>query len=67
MPTYVCNAAARRLTSDVGPKKGEIARSITALHHEETGAQRYLVQVIFYDVASGSHYIGGRPAPADQI
>ena len=64
MPTYVCAAAAGRLTSD---QKAEIVRSITAIHHEETGAPRYLVQVIFYDVAPGSHYIAGRPAPADQI
>jgi phenylpyruvate tautomerase PptA (4-oxalocrotonate tautomerase family) len=53
-----------RLTSD---QKAEIARSITAIHHEETGAPGCLVQVIFYDVAPGSHHIGGRPAPTDQI
>jgi phenylpyruvate tautomerase PptA (4-oxalocrotonate tautomerase family) len=63
MSTYVCAAAAGRLTSD---QKAEIVRSITAIHHEETGAPRYLVQVIFYDVAPGSHYIAGRPAPAAQ-
>ena len=64
MPTYVCAAAAGRLTSD---EKAKIVRSITAIHHEETGAPRYLVQVIFCDVAPGSHYIADRPAPADQI
>jgi phenylpyruvate tautomerase PptA (4-oxalocrotonate tautomerase family) len=64
MPTYVCSAAKGRLTSD---QKSEIVRSITAIHHEETGAPRYLVQVIFCDIAPGSHYIAGRPAPADQI
>ena len=64
MPTYVCSAATGRLTPD---QKAEIVRSITAIHHEETGAPRYLVQVIFYDVAPCSHYIAGRPAPADQI
>jgi phenylpyruvate tautomerase PptA (4-oxalocrotonate tautomerase family) len=64
MPTYVCAAAAGRLTPD---QKAEIARSLTAIHHEETGAPRYLVQVIFYDVASNGHYVAGRPAPADQI
>lgn len=64
MPTYVCSAAIGRLTSG---QKAEIVRSITAIHHQETGAPRYLVQVIFYEVASGSHYIAGRPAPADQI
>jgi phenylpyruvate tautomerase PptA (4-oxalocrotonate tautomerase family) len=64
MPTHVCSAAAGRLTSD---QKAEIARSITATHHEVTGAPRYLVQVIFHDVALCSHYIAGRSAPADQI
>ena len=57
MPTYVCSAATGRLTSD---QKAEIVRRITAIHHEETGAPRYLVQVIFYDVVPGSHYIAGR-------
>lgn len=64
MPTYVCSAAGGRLTP---VQKAEIVRSITAIHHEETGAPRYLVQVIFYDVAPESHYIAGRPAPANQI
>jgi phenylpyruvate tautomerase PptA (4-oxalocrotonate tautomerase family) len=64
VPTYVCSAVAGRLTSD---QKAEIVRSITAIHHEETGAPRYLVQVIFYDVAQGGCYIAGQPAPADQI
>src|SRR4030081_3080683 len=63
MPTYVCAAAAGRLTP---VQKSEIVRHITAIHHEETGAPRYLVQVIFYDVALDSHYVGGRLAP-DQI
>ncbi len=64
MPTYVCSAAAGRLTSD---QKAEIVRSITAIHHEETGAPRYLVQIIFHDVAPGSHYVAGQLAPSDQI
>ena len=64
MPTYVCSAAGGRLTP---VQKAEIVRSITAIHHEETGAPRYLVQVIFHDVAPGNHYFAGRPAPADQI
>ena len=64
MPTYVCAAAAGRLTP---VQKLEIVRSITAVHHEETGAPRYLVQVIFYDLAPDSHYVAGQLAPADQI
>jgi phenylpyruvate tautomerase PptA (4-oxalocrotonate tautomerase family) len=64
MPTYVCSAAGGRLTS---VQKAEIVRNITTIHHEETGAPRYLVQVIFHDIAPDSHYIAGRPAPANQI
>jgi phenylpyruvate tautomerase PptA (4-oxalocrotonate tautomerase family) len=64
MPTYVCSAAIGRLTP---VQKAEIARSITAIHHEETGAPRYLVQVIFYDLAPDSHYVAGQLAPAAQI
>jgi phenylpyruvate tautomerase PptA (4-oxalocrotonate tautomerase family) len=64
MPTYVCSATAGRLTP---VQKTEIVRSITSIHHEETGAPRYLVQVIFYDLAPDSHYVAGQPAPADQI
>ena len=48
-------------------KQTEIVRSITAIHHEKTGAPRYLIQVIFYAVAPDSHYVIGRPEPANQI
>jgi phenylpyruvate tautomerase PptA (4-oxalocrotonate tautomerase family) len=64
MPIYVCTAALGRLTP---VQKTEIAKGITAIYHEETGAPGYLVQVIFYDIAPGNHYVAGRPAPADQI
>src|ERR1700747_837983 len=64
MPTYFCSAAAGRLTS---AQKADIVNSITTIHHEETGAARYLVLVIFQDIVPGNCYLGDRPAPADQI
>lgn len=64
MPTYVCSATSGRLTP---VQKAKISRSITAIHHEETGAPRYLVQVIFCDLAPDSHYVAGQLARADQI
>jgi phenylpyruvate tautomerase PptA (4-oxalocrotonate tautomerase family) len=64
MPTYTCSAAVGRLTP---AQKLEIVQSITAIHHGETGAPRYFVQVIFYDIAPGNHYIAGQLAPAGQI
>src|SRR5260370_26482996 len=64
MRAYVCAATAGRLTP---AQKAEIVDSITTIHHEETGAARYFVLVIFQDVAPGNCYLGNRPAPADQI
>jgi phenylpyruvate tautomerase PptA (4-oxalocrotonate tautomerase family) len=64
MPIYFCTVAEGRLTS---VQKTEIAKAITAIYREETGAPRYLVQVIFNDIASGNHYVAGRVASADQI
>jgi phenylpyruvate tautomerase PptA (4-oxalocrotonate tautomerase family) len=64
MPIYVCSAATGRLTP---VQKTEIARSITDIYHEVTGAPRYFVRVMFHDVAPGNNYVAGRPAPADQI
>jgi len=56
--------AAGRLTL---VKKTAIVRSTTAIHDEKTGAPRSLIQMIFYAVAPDSHYLIGRPAPANQI
>jgi phenylpyruvate tautomerase PptA (4-oxalocrotonate tautomerase family) len=64
MPLYACTATLGRLTP---AQKTEIARTITAIYHEETGAPGYLVQVVFYDIAPGNHYLAGQPAPADEI
>lgn len=64
MPIYFCTAAEGRLTSG---QKTEIAKAITTIYNEETGAPRYLVQVIFNDVAPGNHYIAGQVGSVDRI
>jgi phenylpyruvate tautomerase PptA (4-oxalocrotonate tautomerase family) len=64
MPTYACSILAGRLTP---AQKAEIVRCITTVQHEETGAPRYLVQVIFYELASGNHYVAGELARPEQI
>jgi phenylpyruvate tautomerase PptA (4-oxalocrotonate tautomerase family) len=56
--TYICSAAAGRLTT---VQKTEIVRTVTAIHHEETCAPLYLVQVIFYDLAPDSYDVAGQP------
>jgi phenylpyruvate tautomerase PptA (4-oxalocrotonate tautomerase family) len=64
MPTRTCTTTAGRLSEE---QRLKVVESITAMHSEETGAPRYLVQVIFYEVDAHAHYIGGKKAPEEQI
>ena len=64
MPTYICSTSANRLT---GEQRAKIAETITTVHSEEALAPRYLVQVIFREVAPTENYIGGKPAPLSHI
>lgn len=64
MPTYTCHASASLLTST---RKAGIAHAITAAHAEVTGAPAYFAQVIFQEVAIGSHFIGGAPLAHDHL
>ena len=64
MPTYLCWTKAGRLTSD---QRQRIAKSITEIHHEAGRAPRYFVQVISTELADHAHFIGGAPAPDDQV
>jgi phenylpyruvate tautomerase PptA (4-oxalocrotonate tautomerase family) len=64
MPMFVCSATTGCLTP---AQKMEIAQIITDIYHEETGGPRYMVQVIFHDVAPGNYYVAGEPAPANKI
>lgn len=64
MPTYTCQANASLLSSN---RKAAIARAITTAHAEVTGAPAYFAQVIFQDVAEGSHFIGGAPLTHDHL
>ena len=43
-------------------QKEEIARWCTMVYHEEFHLARYLIQVIFYEIARGDQYIAGEPA-----
>jgi len=64
MPIYFCTTTEGQLTAD---QKAQIAETITTIYNEETGAPRYLVQVIFNGIAPGNHFIGGKGASEDQI
>jgi phenylpyruvate tautomerase PptA (4-oxalocrotonate tautomerase family) len=59
MPTYLVHARPDTFT---GPQRDALARSITELHSEHTGAPRSFVQTIFLPVEPGGHYVGAEQA-----
>jgi phenylpyruvate tautomerase PptA (4-oxalocrotonate tautomerase family) len=63
MPTYVCSAPEGLLDSQ---KKSAIAKAMTQLHAEYTGAPAYLVQTVIEEKPAGNRFLGGEPS-ADHI
>jgi phenylpyruvate tautomerase PptA (4-oxalocrotonate tautomerase family) len=64
MPTYTVTTPESALTDD---QRAAIAREITRVHHETTGAPAYFAQVIFNEVAPGKYFIGGVPLRDKQV
>jgi phenylpyruvate tautomerase PptA (4-oxalocrotonate tautomerase family) len=64
MPTYHCSSPVGLL--DAG-KKSSIAAEITRIHNSVTGAASFFAQVIFSEIASGNHFVGGAPLESGQI
>jgi phenylpyruvate tautomerase PptA (4-oxalocrotonate tautomerase family) len=64
MSSYACTCAVGLLRPD---QKEAIVRSITRIHHEETGASELAVQVVFHELAPRDHWVGGTPAPAGHL
>ena len=64
MPTYICRCDRNLL--DVA-KKSDVARVITDVHSEITGAPAYFAQVHFCEVEGGNMFIGGRALEHDHI
>ena len=64
MPTYNIFTSPGKLTL---AQKEEIARVCTEVYHEEFGIARYLIQVVFYEVANNDRYIGAKPVQPDLV
>lgn len=48
-------------------QKDKIARVCTDVYHEEYGLARYLIQVMFCEIAEGDRYVAGQPAQSDLV
>jgi phenylpyruvate tautomerase PptA (4-oxalocrotonate tautomerase family) len=64
VPTYTVTTPEGCLTDD---QRGAIAREITRVHSETTGAPTYFAQVIFNEVAAGKYFVGGHPLQGRQL
>lgn len=64
MPTYTCWSQAGIVS---GEARAEIASALTELHHEVAVAPRYFVQVLFAELAAGSLFLAGQPAPVGHV
>ena len=64
MPTYTVTAPEGCLDDD---RRAKIAREITRVHHETTGAPAYFAQVLFVEIKPGRYFVGGGPLRGKQV
>jgi phenylpyruvate tautomerase PptA (4-oxalocrotonate tautomerase family) len=64
MPTYTVTAPEGCLDDD---QRANIAREITRVHHQTTGAPAYFAQVLFVEIKPGRYFVGGGPLQGKQI
>jgi phenylpyruvate tautomerase PptA (4-oxalocrotonate tautomerase family) len=64
MPTY-CVTSPANCISDAARKR--IAKDITRIHHEQTGAPSFFAQTFFHDIQAGSYFLGGEELDSDQV
>ena len=64
MPTYFVNSSNIKLTKLL---KEKLAKKITKIHNQATGANKYFAQVIFNNSRKGDHYMGGKIVSKPEI
>lgn len=64
MPTYTVTYSNVKLSST---QIENIAQAITKIHNECTGANTYFAQVLFHEISSGKHFMGGKLVQDSQI
>ena len=57
MPTYFVNSSNIKIKKKI---KEKLAKKITKIHNEATGANKYFAQVIFNNNKKENHYMGGK-------
>ena len=64
MPTYFVNSSNIKIKKKI---KEKLAKKITKVHNEATGANKYFAQVIFNDNKKENHYMGGKMVSKPEV
>ena len=64
MPTYFVNTSNIKFKKNI---KEKLAKKITKIHNEATGANKYFAQVVFNNSKRGDHYMGGKMVSKPEI
>ena len=64
MPTYFVNSSNLKIEKKI---KEKLAKKITKVHNEATGANKYFAQVIFKDNKKENHYMGGKMVSKPEV
>ena len=64
MPTYFVNTSNIKFNKNI---KEKLAKKITKVHNEATGANKYFAQVVFNNSKRGDHYMGGKMVSKPEI
>ena len=64
MPTYFVNSSNIKFKKNI---KEKLAKQITKIHNQATGANKYFAQVIFNDTKKGNHFMGGKIVSKSEI
>ena len=64
MPTYFVNSSNIKIKKKI---KEKLAKKITKVHNEATGANKYFAQVIFNYNKKENHYMGGKMVSKPEV
>ena len=64
MPKYFVKSSNIKIKKKI---KEKLAKKITKIHNEATGANKYFAQVIFNDTKKGNHFMGGKKVSKPEI
>ena len=64
MPTYFVNSSNIKIKKKI---KEKLAKKITKVNNETTGANKYFAQVIFNDNKKENHYMGGKMVSKPEV